>query len=157
MLIRNWMQYPRAIPLDKCSVALYFWISTTYIQNSRSSSLFAFKLITAQKKICIQSDVTFFMVMSVSVLSNPIHTAGLFCNQLSLPGFFFLQQLLSSTVCFLGDWHWLPYCIFREQHWKIGACFLPVIQEMGSARLSQSQETVRYFNLYPKVNILFYI
>ena len=28
---------------------------------------------------------------------------------------------------------------------------------MGSARLSQSQETVRSFNLYQKVNILFYI
>ena len=62
-----------------------------------------FILLRIQTHYCskkdIQSDVTFFMVMSVSVLSNPIHTAGLICNLLSLPVFFFFfQQLLSSTL-----------------------------------------------------------
>ena len=50
----------------------------------------------------IQSDVTFFMFMSVSVLSHPIHTAGLFCNQFSLPGFFFYSSSCRPLCLFFG-------------------------------------------------------
>ena len=51
----------------------------------------------------IQSDVTFFMVMSVSVLSFPILTAWVFCNLLSMSVYLlifssFFRQLLSSTM-----------------------------------------------------------
>ena len=76
-----------------------------------------FILIRIQKHYCskkdIQSDVTFFMVMSVSVLSFPILTAWVFCNLLSMSVylliFFFLATLVIHYVCFLGGWHWLPY------------------------------------------------
>ena len=58
----------------------------------------------------IQSDVTFFMVMSVSVLSFPILTAWGFIHVRSrIKMFFFLATLVVHYVCFLGDWHWMPY------------------------------------------------
>ena len=52
--------------------------------------------------------------------------------------FFFLATLVIHYVCFLGGWHWLPYWVLWKWYWKSGSCFLPIIQEMGPTRLSQS-------------------
>ena len=73
-----------------------------------------FILIRIQKhytsKKDIQSDVTFFLVMSVSVLSFPILTAWGFIDVRSFINFFFfLATLVVHYVCFLGGWHWMPY------------------------------------------------
>ena len=62
----------------------------------------------------IQSDVTFFMVMSVSVLSFPILTAWVFCNLLSMSVYLLIFFIIFSNSChplclFFGGWHWLPY------------------------------------------------
>ena len=67
-----------------------------------------FILIRIQKhytsKKDIQSDVTFFMVMSVSVLSFPILTAWVFCNLLSMS--------VHSLLFFFFSNSCLPLCLF---------------------------------------------
>ena len=73
-----------------------------------------FILIRIQKhytsKKDIQSDVTFFLVMSVSVLSFPILTASRCIDVCSFIKFFYvLATLVVHYVCFLGGWHWMPY------------------------------------------------
>ena len=104
-----------------------------------------FILLRIQTHYCskkdIQSDVTFFMVMSVSVVSNTIHTACIFWNLLWLPVFFFFlfpATLVVHFICILGDWNWLPHSIFWQWYRKISSRFLPTIQEMGPTRLPQS-------------------
>ena len=69
-----------------------------------------FILLRIQKHYCskkdIQSDVTFFMVMSVSVLSFPILTAWVFCNLLSMSVylliFFFFSNSCHPLCLFFG-------------------------------------------------------
>ena len=91
----------------------------------------------------VQSDVTFFLIVSVSALvpSFPLPYV-ISVNGLPFRSFFVAISFI-HYVCILGPWHQLPYSIFSKRYRNISPCFLPSIQDLGSTGLSQLKETFR--------------